>query len=185
MRSNKSGKEFLNKGQNNFKAHLPYFITSGLVLSFIFSLIGSFFLHESLIQTTLFKIDGMFAITAFACMASKLTSDGYDIPSAGFNVLAIAQGLFLAEIDQANSWNYSTQSTGVLFMIPALIMIAYYDRFPKWVRYGGIFSVIPFVVLFIVRTYVGTQNTIDFEIIIFLIYQAVTLCWAWQVWKNK
>jgi len=175
----------LDKVKNNFKTHLPFFITSGLVLSFTFSLIGSFFLHESQIQTILFKIDGMFAITAFACMASKLTSDGYDIPSAGFNVLAIAQGLFLAEIDQANNWNYSTQSTGVLFMIPALIMIAYYDNFPKWVRYGGIISVIPFVVLFIARNYFGDRNTIDYEVVIFLIYQTVTLCWAWQVWKNK
>ncbi|MCY7363701.1 MAG: hypothetical protein LH629_16780 [Ignavibacteria bacterium] len=165
--------------------HIPYFITFGLVLSFIFSLTGSFFPSESNIQTILFKIDALFAITAFTCLAAKSSSEKFDLPAAGFTVLAIAQGLFLAEISQADNWDYSSQSTGVLFMIPSVIMISYYEIFPKWLRIGGIISVIPFVILFIVRLNSGIENTTIFEIIIFLFYQTVTLCWAWQIWKQR
>jgi len=170
---------------DNKNSHLPYFIFGGLVISFILSLIGSLFPPQGFTQTMFFKIDALFAISAFACLASKTTSEGFDIPSAGFSILAIAQGLFLAEIDVANKWNFASESLGVLFMIPAVILISYYTVFPKWLRIAGIVSIIPFIVILLIHEFSGERDTAVFENIVFLIYQMVTLCWAWQIWKDS
>lgn len=167
------------------ESQIPYFISGGLLLSFIFSVAGSFFPPQSLEQTALFKIDAMFAIMAFSCLSAKLSSEKFLIPSAGFAVLAISQGMFLAEIDQADRWNYSSQVIGVLFMLPAVIMISYYNLIPKWLRITGVLAVVPFILLFIDRYLNGPAHTAVYENIIFLLYQIVTLCWAWQIWKNR
>ena len=169
----------------NIRSHLVYWISGGLLVSFLISLIGSFFPAQSFTQTILFKIDALFAISAFACLGSKATSEQFDIPAAGFNVLAIAQGLFLAEIDHAGHWNYESANTAVLFMIPALLMISYYTVFPKWLRIGGVISLVPFMLLVILRLFTDIQNTSVLENIIYLVYQAVTLCWAWQIWIKR
>lgn len=154
-------------------------------MSFIISLIGSFLPSQSVTQTILFKIDALFAISAFACLGSKASSEKMEIPAAGFTVLAIAQGLFLAEIDNPGHWDYQSANTAVLFMVPAVIMIYYYTVFPNWLRIVGIISVIPFIILFIIRLTVGFENTSFYENIVYLIYQLITLCWAWQIWVEE
>lgn len=153
-------------------------------MSFILSLIGSFFPAQSASQTILFKVDALFAISAFACLAAKASSEKMEIPCAGFTVLAIAQGLFLAEIDQPGHWDYESANSAVLFMIPSVLMIYSYTIFPKWVRVLGIISVIPFIFLLIIRLSSVYQNTSFYENIIYLIYQLITLCWAWQIWTK-
>ncbi|MEO6695811.1 MAG: hypothetical protein ABIY50_08440 [Ignavibacteria bacterium] len=169
----------------NKNFHLNYFIAGGLTISFIVSVIGTMFESQSAIQTIFFKIDALFAISAYACLASKTTSENYDIPAAGFSILAIAQGLFLTELEEANKWNYTSESLGVLFMIPAMILISYYSVFPKWLRVGGILSIIPFIILLIIRALMKNIHTDLIENIVFLIYQLVTLCWAWAIWKLR
>lgn len=169
----------------NQKNHLVYWISGGLTLSFILSLIGSFFPSESNAQTIFFKIDDLFAISAFACLGSKATSENFDIGAAGFTVLAIAQGLFLAEIDDPGNWNFESSNTAVLFMIPAMLMIAYYYVFPKWLRIGGVISIIPFMILFLIRTSRGFENTLGYELVLFILYHSLILCWAWQIWKKR
>lgn len=171
--------------KNIHHKHLVYWISAGLLISFILSLTGSVFPSQSSIQTILFKVDALFAISAFACLGSKAASESFDIPAAGFTVLAIAQGLFLAEIDHAGHWNFESSNTAILFMIPAIFMISYYTEFPKWLRIGGIISLIPFIMLIFFREFSGSENTSLYENIVFLIYQTVTLCWAWQIWSKR
>src|ERR1700733_1357213 len=111
------------------KGHLAYWIAGGLYLSFFLSLVGSFFHYQGTGQTILFKMDGLCAVAALACLGAKATTEGYDVAGAGFNVLAISQGLFLTQIDQPGHWNYEAAITAVIFMIPSMFMIAYYSRF--------------------------------------------------------
>ena len=156
----------------NQDLYLPYFISIGLTVSFILSLTGSFFPPQSTEQTIFFRIDALFAITAYTCLSSKAGSEKFDIPCAGFTVLAIAQGFFISEIDNADNWNFGSANTGVLFI-------------QKWLRKGGIISIVPFLILLGLRTFTGTENTTVLENIIFLFHQIITLCWAWQIWKNR
>ncbi len=174
----------------NKNHHLSYFISGGLVLSFILSLIGSCYPAQSVAQTAFFKADALFAISAFACLAAKASGERFDVPAAGFSILAIAQGLFLTEINEVNKWDIATSSLGVLFMIPAFILISYYTLFPIWLRIAGIISLIPFIILLIIRMYTKEENPTALENIIFLIFQIVTLCWAMEIrklsgFKNK
>ncbi len=164
---------------------LNNWIVFGLTMSFIFSLTGTFFPYQSNVQTIFYKIDALFAISAFACLGSKATSEKYDIAAAGFNVLAIAQGLFLAEIDNPGHWNYETATTAALFMVPSFLMISYYIKFPKWLRIGGIIITIPFMILILLRYVFEPENTSVIESIVYLSYQLITLCWAWQIWKEN
>ncbi|MEP7146538.1 MAG: hypothetical protein ABI792_05975 [bacterium] len=154
-------------------------------MSFVVSLAGTFFPYQSNIQTILFKIDALFAIAAFACLGSKATSENSDIAAAGFNVLAIAQGLFLAEIDIPGHWNYESSTTGALFMIPSFLMISYYSRFPRWLSMLGIGMTIPFITLIILRYIFDIEETSIVESIVYLSYQLITMCWAWQIWKEN
>ncbi len=154
-------------------------------MSFVVSVAGTFFPYQSVIQTILFKIDALFAIAAFACLGSKATSENSDIAAAGFNVLAIAQGLFLAEIDSPGHWNYETATTAALFMIPSFLMISYYRNFPQWLRTAGIIMTVPFIILIILRYLLKFEKTFEIESIVYLSYQIITLCWAWQVWKEN
>jgi hypothetical protein len=169
----------------NLKKHLVYWISGGLIMSFLMSLTGTFFPAEGYTQTLLYKMDDLFAISAFACLASKATSENFDIGAAGFTVLTIAQSLFLAEIDQPGNWNFETSNTAVLFLIPAMFLISYYYVFPKWLRSLGIISLIPFIILFILRTSKGFETTFAYELLPFTIYHFLILCWAWQIWKKR
>lgn len=167
------------------ESHISYFISGGLVLSFIFSFIGALFPSHGLTQTVLFKIDAMFAIVSFSCLSAKLSSEKFLIPSAGFAILAISQGMILSEIDSLERWNYSSQIIGVLFMVPAVIMISYYSEIPKWLRIFGVLSIVPFLILLLDKHFFGAVNTIVYENFINLLYQIIALCWAWQIWKNR
>ncbi len=171
-----------NKNRSN---HLVYWISGGLAVSFLMSLLGAFFPPESDMQTLIFKIDDLFAISAFACLGSKATSENYDVGAAGFTVLAIAQGLFLSEIDNPGNWNFESSNTAILFMIPSMFLIAYYYVFPKWLRIAGIIAVIPFLILLIIRSQRGFENTLGDELIMFIIYHSLILCWAWEIWKKR
>ncbi len=166
------------------KKPITVWIAGGIAFSFLISVIGTFFPSQSSIQTILFKVDALFAIAAFACLGSKATSEKFDIPAAGFNVLAIAQGLFLAEVDQPHHWNYESATAAALFMIPSLLMISYYKIFPKWLRVGGIIITIPFIVLILLRYVWHMENTFIIESAVYLSYQTVTLCWAGQIWNE-
>lgn len=166
------------------KKSITIWIVAGLVASFVFSVTGTFFPAQGETQTIFFKVDALFAISAFACLGSKATSEHFDIAAAGFTVLAIAQGLFLAEIDQPNHWNYESSTAGALFMIPSFLMISYYKIFPKWLRTSGLIITLPFILLVLLRHMWHPENTFIVESIVYISYQLITLCWAWQIWKK-
>lgn len=169
----------------NSRAAITIWIVISLLSSFACSIIGTFFPVQSETQTAFFKFDALFAISAFACLGSKATSDHSDIAAAGFNVLAISQGLFLAEIVKPLHWDYESAATAILFMIPALIMISTYTVFPKWLRIAGALTPAPFLIFLFVRQVMNLENTFVIENTIYIAYQIVTLCWAWQIWKSN
>lgn len=170
---------------SNGREAIKIWIVISLLCSFACSIIGSFFPAQSQTQTTFFTFDALFAISAFACLGSKATSDNSDVAAAGFNVLAISQGLFLAEIVKPLHWDYESAVTAILFMIPALTMISTYKIFPKWLRIAGAFTPAPFIIFLLIRRIMNLEHTFVIENIIYIVYQAVTLCWAWQIWKSN
>ena len=167
------------------KTHLRYWISLGLLSSFLVSFTGSFFPYESSIQILLFKLDGLFAVCAFACLAAKATSENYDLAGAGFTILAISEGLFLTGMDQPGHLGDEANVTAVFFMIPSFLLISYYEKFPKWLHIAGILSTVPFLVLLIIYYSTNAAPTPVMRYIVYLSYQFITLCWAWQVWKEK
>ena len=169
----------------NQKNHLAYWISFGLLLSFIVSLIGSFFPYEGKVQTILFKLDGLFAVTAFACFAAKASSEKADLPAAGFTILAISEGLFLSTIEESANPGDEILITAVLFMIPSFLLISYYKLFPRWLHIAGILSTVPFVTLVIIYYSNGFLPGPILKYTVYLTYQLILLCWAWHVWKDR
>src|SRR5262245_32227636 len=111
------------------KTHLRYWISFGLLSSFVASFTGSFFPYQSLLQTILFKLDGLFSLCAFAGLAAKATSEDYDLAGACFTILAISEGLFLASMDQPGQSGNEATITAVFFLIPSFLLISYYAKF--------------------------------------------------------
>ncbi len=168
-----------------YKTHIHHWISFGILGSFLFSLTGSFLPYQGAAQTLFFKIDGLFAICAFACLATKATSEGFDLVAAGFTVLAIAEGLFLTSLDQPDNLNDEVIFTGAFFMIPSFISITYYGKFPKWLHIAGILSTVPFIGFIIVHYSNNFTPGPILKYVVYLVYQIITLCWARQIWKQR
>ncbi len=100
-------------------------------------------------------------------------------------MLAIAQGFFLAEVDSPGNWSYGAATTAALFMIPSFLLTSYYTKFPEWLRIAGIGMTLPFMVLIILRYFFDLEKIPAIESIVYISYQIITLCWAWQVWKEN
>jgi hypothetical protein len=133
----------------------------------------------------LFKLDGLFAVCAFACLAAKAGSEGFDLASAGFTMLAISEGLFLATMDQPGHSANEGNITAVFFMIPSFLLISYYGKFPRWLHIAGILSTLPFIILVIIYYCSRFVPGPVLKYIVYLSYQFITLCWAWQIWKQR
>jgi len=136
------------------------------------------------------------AIFIFGCtvMGIKLADDRKVLPAAGFTMLAITMGVWMAslfEITQVVSFEtyekfYRIQSSANFLYLPAMYLISAYEDFKKWIRYIGLVSSIPlliasFMFLFGNRDFKTLENISD----IGFGFMAVTsFSWAYNVYIN-
>jgi hypothetical protein len=81
---------------------------------------------------------------------------------------------------------YQMFSASLFLLIPAMIMIAMYSDFPRWVNIAGIVSMIPMVAENIAFTQTG-KFTMSMMIIDFIgnsLLALTTLFWGIYVWRN-
>src|SRR5260221_14499116 len=110
------------------QSHLVHWITGSIVVSFIGGAVASFALAPySPLQNFLFMVFTAVLMTGFAGISVYAGKHSWDIPSAGFVLLTISQGLFVSTVGlKQGEINYSAGVAGIIFMIPALIMICYF-----------------------------------------------------------
>src|SRR5437016_2618110 len=110
------------------QSHLILWITWSIVVSFAGGVIAAFTLAPySPMQNLLFQVFTAELVTGLTVLSIHAHLDGWHIPAAGFVMLSISQGIFASTIGiKQNEVNYDAGVTGIIFMLPALVMICYY-----------------------------------------------------------
>jgi hypothetical protein len=138
--------------------HIVYI---NIVLFFVNALlgfVGAFLPQFGIAQNTAWKLGEACFIAACTITGFKMAREHWDIPAAGFAMLAIAYGVFFAGQNFINASNGITMvADGVLLYLPAMFLITYYTRFPFWVRILGLIACIPFAIILIL-TFVTDLN---------------------------
>jgi hypothetical protein len=136
------------------------------------------------------------AIFIFGCtvMGIKLADDRKVLPAAGFTMLAITMGVWMAslfEITQDGTMetfekSYYIVSAGNFLYLPAMVLIAAYDGFHKWVRYLGLCSSIPFIVatLLFLNDYKIFTVLDEINLFGYFLMVITQVMWAVNVYQN-
>ena len=106
-------------------------------------------------------VDSIF-ITGTLLVAMKLAREGWDMPAAGYTLVSIAWGsLFLAKDFQQLSVGEDILASSFYFLLPAMVLIIFYDPFPLWIKIICIATLIPsFIGLIESKTGTGLPDSI-------------------------
>ncbi len=108
--------------------------------------------------------DGLMIVSEFStamliCAATlagiKLADDRQILPSAGFTIFAIAQGIIMVTNFELIGKQMNREALEITYQmyvgsnflfIPSMLLIATYRMFPKWLHYTTLFSGIPYII---------------------------------------
>lgn len=147
-------------------------------------------------KATLLLNEACYGLLIFGCtiMGIKLADDKRVLPSAGFTMLAIAQGVtFITNFEVQHFTEEEFKKgyeimTGMLFMmLPAMWLIARYTDFPRWLNWLGLITCVPLAVGAIMfQTDAAEFNTIEKVLGLGYVFTELTaLCWGIRVLKVK
>ena len=144
--------------------HLTCLISYSFIFSPVAYLVSFMFLPDLSVDPpvipgifmTLMKIQTALIILASTAYGIKLTEEKKTLPSIGFTMMAIAQGVLYVvttftlnsneKIDEA----YRMLSAYLYLQVPAIIIISVYHNFPRWINVLAILSMVPLIIEFLV-----------------------------------
>ncbi len=156
----------------------------------ICGLVGSAFSRGSPAQISIWLVGAASFMCANTLSAAKLGREGWDVPSSGFYILAIANGIFYATLPTLaadvldGQWLFAFCS-GIFVMVMAISLINTYPGFAWWLKLLGWLSCVPFSAL-LVLTYVDRAETAwTFPLMGtgFVLFQTVGLAWGIVMWR--
>jgi hypothetical protein len=141
--------------------HLAWTIAAAFFLSNLAFLISMFFIptlgedgkpliHP--VSATLGEIQTAMLILGCVAMGIKLTEDKKTIPSIGFTMMSIAQGIIFIiytislSSHEALDEVFRIYTSSMYLLIPSMILIAFYSDFPKWLNFMGVAACIPMMI---------------------------------------
>ena len=134
------------------------------------------------------------ALYIFGCtvFGLKLAEEKKTLPAAGFTMMAIAQGVYFIlyfmnlESPEKLIEGYNTFCGMLYLLLPAMILIALYAEFPRWVNFMGIIACIPNIMVYI--KFMSTKkydNELDFlSFISLILFNITSLIWGIFVLRN-
>ena len=123
-------------------------------------------------RQVIYKFVDAFFITGTILVAMKLAGDGWEMPAAGYTLLSIAWGVFfLAKDFQEQSVGEDIFASAFYFLLPSMLLISFYARFPLLIKIIGMVAIIPSLIgLISVKTGISLS---DYNIWRKISYQAV------------
>lgn len=127
-------------------------------------------------------------------MGIKLADDKRVMPSAGFTMLAIAQGVAFITIFEVQHFSEEEFKksyeimTGMLFLfLPAMWLIARYTDFPRWLNWMGLAAVVPWAVAAILfQSHAAELSTIEKVYGVgYVLVELTALCWGIRVLRGR
>jgi hypothetical protein len=168
---------------------LTKLIIGGFFLEWLFGLIGALMPKNSFEQILSWELGAMSLIAASTLMSVKLARQNWDIPAAGYITLSIAQGVFYSVLSSEGNVHGQMDNfafaSGVILLLPSMLLIFYYKVYPIWLRILGVLVCLPFLIdmAFVYRG----QDIKTFTIlngISFGLLQFTALFWSISLWKE-
>ena len=124
-------------------------------------------------------VDAIF-ITGTILVAMKLAREGWDMPAAGYTLLSIAWGVFfLAKDFQQQDVGSDILASSFYFLLPSMILIAFYGRFPLFIKIVGLITILPALIgLIYVKMETSSQAYIIWRKVSYQSVHIVSLFWG-------
>lgn len=151
----------MNLDNDKKSLHLAWTIGGAFSVSAFAFLLTSFFIPTvtsdgkvimPAITVLLSEIQISMMILGCVAMGIKLSEEKKTIPSIGFTMLSIAEGvIFITYTISVNSNEnmeelYRVFMSSMFLLIPSLILIAFYSEFPRWLNILGLVAGIPMLI---------------------------------------
>jgi hypothetical protein len=154
-------------------------------------LVGAVLLRGSLAQVSVWLVGAASFMSANTLSAAKLGRDGWDVPSSGFYILAIANGIFYATLPTLAADTFDRQwlftlCSGVFVMILAISLINTYPGFAAWLKALGWLACVPFSGL-VVLTYLDRSDSPWVYPVMgtgFFLFQTLGSAWGIVMWRG-
>ena len=119
--------------------------------TFVLGNVGASFANGGKLQVLSWQIAGALFIAGCTVSAAKMVREDWDLPAAGFTMLAIAYGIYYSAIVTPTESQMPVIASGVYMLIPAMALISVYRGFPFWVRIFGLLACIPFTSIMVLH----------------------------------
>ena len=133
-----------------------------------------------------------FYILGCTGLGIKLAEEKKTIPSIGFTMMSIAQGvIFVLYLISVNSHEkveeaFKMFSASLFLLIPSMILIAFYSEFPRWLNIAGILACVPYLVENIIFSFTRhiTMTSTMIDLTGNTMFNIVAVCWGIIVLRN-
>ena len=154
--------------------------------TFTIGLVGAALPDGSKIQSLAWQIAGASFIAGCTVSGAAMQREEWDLPAAGFTMLAIAYGIYFSAIVTPTESQMPVIASGVYMLIPALAMISVYRGFPMWVRIFGLVACIPFTTIMVLYNLDIKLNALGLVLfnLSFVLIDFTGLLWAIFFYRN-
>lgn len=177
-------------------------IAAGFALSFFLNILALFFPvdmsqnppHYSRTTLILQSLATSLIIFSSTIMGMKLTEEKRTLPSGGFAMYAIANGIGLViffEIRQFTTEEYEKiydiYTSATALMVPAVLLLLSYNDIPRWLRFLPLLFIVSMIIpLMLYYSGYREYNTMD-EISFFgyMLMNFVHLLWGIFIWRQS
>ena len=134
-------------------------------------------------------VDAIF-ITGTILIAMKLAREGWDMPAAGYTLLSIAWGVFfLAKDFQKQDVGADILASSFYFLLPSMILIIFYERFPLFIKIISIVTILPSLIgLIYIKTGASSEDYLTWRKISYQSVHITSLFWGVffyrQYWRS-
>lgn len=144
------------------------------ILGFSADLFGAEF------RQILYKFVDAIFISGTILVAMKLAREGWDMPAAGYTLLSIAWGVFfLAKDFQQQDVGSDILASSFYFLLPSMILIAFYERFPLFIKIVGLITILPSLIgLIYVKMEASSQAYMIWRKVSYQSVHIVSLLWG-------
>lgn len=148
------------------------------LLSFLF-LLQTLLIHGTA-TPVLMRMKDTFFITGTTLLSIKLTRDGWEMPAAGFIILAIGWGVLFAATDLLEEkTGFYNLASAFYFVLPAMVLMTFFKPFPVWLKILLIMNIIPFLVSVAIKiANPKSVHIIYWSVINILFMHIVSLIWS-------
>ncbi len=144
------------------------------------------------IAITLGEIQTAMMILGCVALGIKLSEEKKTIPSIGFTMMSITQGVIFITYTISYSSHegieevFKVYMSSMFLLVPSMILIAFYSDFPKWLNIIGVLACVPLLIENISYAITGelTQKQMNLDGIGQILFTITAFFWGMRTIRN-